>query len=89
MEIAGRIRSGMVSVNSVYSHAVVPSVPFGGVGDSGFGRIHGPEGLREFAFAQTVVRQRMKPVLALTTFGRDEHADRMLGKVVGLLHGRR
>ena len=49
MEIACRMRSGMTSVNSVIAFASDPELPFGGVGDSGFGRIHGEDGLREFA----------------------------------------
>src|SRR3954452_24004763 len=36
-----RLRSGMASVNSVLSFAGFPALPFGGVGESGFGRIHG------------------------------------------------
>ena len=67
MEIAARIRSGMTAVNSVISFAAIPSLPFGGVGDSGFGRIHGPDGLKEFTYAKAIARQRFKPALALTT----------------------
>ena len=48
MDIARRMRSGMASVNSVIAFAGVPALPFGGVGDSGFGRIHGADGLKEF-----------------------------------------
>lgn len=43
-ELARRLRTGMVSINSVVAFAGVPALPFGGVGDSGFGRIHGPTG---------------------------------------------
>ena len=51
-ELARQIRSGMVAVNSVSSFAAIPSLPFGGVKQSGFGRVHGPAGLREFAAAK-------------------------------------
>src|SRR5919107_612360 len=47
MERARRIRSGMTAVNSVISFVGVPELPFGGVGHSGFGRVHGPDGLKE------------------------------------------
>ncbi len=67
MELASRIRSGMTAVNGVITFAAIPSLPFGGVGDSGFGRIHGPDGLKEFTYAKAIARQRFKPVLALTT----------------------
>jgi acyl-CoA reductase-like NAD-dependent aldehyde dehydrogenase len=46
MALARAMRSGMVSVNSTLTFAGFPSLPFGGVGDSGFGRIHGDDGLR-------------------------------------------
>ena len=44
-ELAARIRSGMTAINGVISFAAIPSLPFGGVGDSGFGRVHGADGL--------------------------------------------
>jgi aldehyde dehydrogenase (NAD+) len=88
MELASRIRSGMTAVNGVISFAGVPSLPFGGVGDSGFGRIHGPDGLKEFTFAKAIARQRFKPLLALTTFDRTEKADQQLASMITMLHGR-
>jgi acyl-CoA reductase-like NAD-dependent aldehyde dehydrogenase len=88
MELASRIRSGMTAVNGVISFAAVPSLPFGGVGDSGFGRIHGPDGLKEFTFAKAIARQRFKPLLALTTFDRTDKADQQLAQLITMLHGR-
>ncbi|MCX5071174.1 aldehyde dehydrogenase family protein [Streptomyces sp. NBC_00513] len=88
MAIAERIRSGMSSVNGVISFAGIPGPPFGGVGESGFGRIHGPDGLKEFTFAKAIARQRFRPLLALTTFDRPEKTDRLFTWVIGLLHGR-
>jgi acyl-CoA reductase-like NAD-dependent aldehyde dehydrogenase len=88
MDIASRIRSGMTAVNSVISFAAIPTLPFGGVGDSGFGRIHGPDGLKEFTYAKAIARQRFKPALALTTFRRTEKADQQLTQMLTLMHGR-
>ncbi len=88
MEIASRIRSGMTSINSVISFAAIPSLPFGGVGDSGFGRIHGPDGLKEFTYAKAIARQRFKPPLTLTSFSRTEKADGQLTQLITMLHGR-
>ena len=68
--------------------AAIPSLPFGGVGDSGFGRIHGPDGLKEFTYAKAIARQRFKPALALTTFTRTAKADKQLTQIVTMLHGR-
>ena len=86
-ELAGRIHSGMTSVNSVIAFAAIPSLPFGGVGDSGFGRIHGADGLKEFAYAKAVARQRMKPVLLLTSFTRSAKADGQLTQLLTMRHG--
>ncbi len=88
MELASRIRSGMTAVNGVITFAAIPSLPFGGVGDSGFGRIHGPDGLKEFTYAKAIARQRFKPLLALTTFARTEKADQQLASMITMLHGR-
>jgi aldehyde dehydrogenase (NAD+) len=88
MELARRLRSGMTAVNSVISFAGIPALPFGGIGDSGFGRIHGPEGLKEFSYAHAITRQRMKPLLALTTFARTEKDEQRMGKMIAMLHGR-
>jgi aldehyde dehydrogenase (NAD+) len=57
------------------------------VGGSGFGRIHGPDGLKEFTYAHSITRQKFKPVLLLTTFRRDAKADGKLATIITLLHG--
>ena len=87
MEIAQQVRSGMTSINSVIAFAGVPSLPFGGVGESGFGRIHGPDGLKEFTYAKAITKQKFKPVLALTTFARDAAAEKRLVTLLNVLHG--
>lgn len=87
MEIAKRIRSGMTSVNSVIAFAGVPTLPFGGVGQSGFGRIHGPDGLKEFTYAKAITRQKFKPVMMLTSFTRDAKTDGKALQLITMLHG--
>jgi acyl-CoA reductase-like NAD-dependent aldehyde dehydrogenase len=89
LSVARALRSGMTSINGVITFAAVPSLPFGGSGDSGFGRIHGADGLREFSRAKAITRQRMRPVADLTTLNRtDKDLNRVL-RLVTLLHGRR
>jgi acyl-CoA reductase-like NAD-dependent aldehyde dehydrogenase len=88
MAAARSLRTGMTSVNSVVGFAIVPALPFGGVGESGFGRIHGADGLREFSRPKAITRQRMKPPLNLTSFGRTDKDMRRIVTVVTLLHGR-
>jgi len=88
MDLARRMRSGMTSINSVLAFASVPALPFGGVGESGFGRIHGEDGLREFSRAKAITRQRMALPVNLLSFGRPASAYDALARVTGLLHGR-
>ena len=87
VDIARRVRSGMTSINSVVSFAGVPALPFGGVGQSGFGRIHGPDGLKEFTFAKAITRQKFKPMMMLTSFTRDAKTDGKVVSLITLLHG--
>jgi acyl-CoA reductase-like NAD-dependent aldehyde dehydrogenase len=89
MAAARSLHSGMTAVNSVISFAGVPSLPFGGSGDSGFGRIHGADGLREFARPKSITRQRMKPMVNLTSFSRTDQDMRKLLNLATMLHGRR
>jgi acyl-CoA reductase-like NAD-dependent aldehyde dehydrogenase len=88
MAAARSLRTGMTSINSVAGFVTVPALPFGGVGESGFGRIHGADGLREFARAKAITRQRMRPLIALTTFGRTDKDMRRIVTLITLLHGR-
>jgi acyl-CoA reductase-like NAD-dependent aldehyde dehydrogenase len=90
MTAARSLRTGMTSVNSVLGFATVPALPFGGVGESGFGRIHGADGLREFSRAKAITRVRYpyRPALALSTFGRTPRDLNRLVNLVTLVHGR-
>ena len=86
--IASQLQCGMVAINSTISFASVASVPFGGVKDSGYGRIHGPEGLLEFTYPRTIVRARFKLPLAITSFNRTEKTDRLIVQILTILRGR-
>jgi len=87
-QIASQLHTGMVSVNSVIAFAAVDSVPFGGVKDSGYGRIHGPEGILEFTYPRTVVRARFQLPIAFTSFRRTAGNDKLIVAVTKLLKGR-
>ena len=88
IELARRMRSGMTSVNSIMTFAMVPGLPFGGVGESGFGRIHGADGLREFTRPKAVTAQRFSLPVDLTSFNRPARATELASKVMGKVHGR-
>lgn len=88
-KIASLLNCGMVSINSAFSFAAVAAVPFGGVKDSGYGRIHGAEGLLEFTYPRTIVKTKFNIPLQFTTFKRSGFADKTIIRLVKLLHRRR
>jgi succinate-semialdehyde dehydrogenase/glutarate-semialdehyde dehydrogenase len=47
--LAERIEAGSVVVNDVFVNYAAPETPFGGVKQSGFGRVHGDDALRDMA----------------------------------------
>ena len=86
--IASQLHCGMVAINSTFSFAAIASVPFGGVKDSGYGRIHGPEGLLEYTYARTVVRTRINLPLKILSFKRTAGTDRLIVKAARVIKGR-
>jgi aldehyde dehydrogenase (NAD+) len=87
-KIASQLQCGMVAINSTFSFAAISAVPFGGVKDSGYGRVHGPEGLLEYTFARTVVRTRFNLPINFLSFKRRAKDDRLVIKATKLLKGR-
>jgi acyl-CoA reductase-like NAD-dependent aldehyde dehydrogenase len=86
--LASQLHCGMVAINSTTSFAAVPSVPFGGVKNSGYGRIHGPEGLLEFTYPRSIVRARFQLPISLTSFRRNAFGDRIVIGMTKLFNGR-
>jgi aldehyde dehydrogenase (NAD+) len=86
--IARRLDAGMVSINAVLPYAGSPGLPWGGSKDSGFGRIHGPDGLREFARSRVITSRRFDIPLRLTTFERSRGAVGQLKQLARLRWGR-
>ncbi|MEV6487027.1 aldehyde dehydrogenase family protein [Actinoplanes sp. NPDC051633] len=88
IRIARRLRSGMVAVNSTLSFVGMANLPFGGVGDSGFGRIHGDDGLREFARPKAVTVRRGPSLLPSMTFERTPAQVQRIVKTLKMLYRR-
>ncbi len=57
-ELAKQIQAGSVCINDVMANLLYPSLPFGGMKNSGLGRDYGIEGLRSFSQIQAVCEDR-------------------------------
>jgi acyl-CoA reductase-like NAD-dependent aldehyde dehydrogenase len=88
IRIARRMRTGMVAVNSALTFVGMAGLPFGGVGDSGFGRIHGDDGLREFARSKAVTVRRAPSLLPSMTFERTPAQVQRIVRTLKLVYGR-
>lgn len=66
--VLSRTISGGVTVNDVVFHVSMEDLPFGGVGPSGMGSYHGPEGFREFSHARAVYKQPRTDIARLAGF---------------------
>jgi acyl-CoA reductase-like NAD-dependent aldehyde dehydrogenase len=56
--LAALVEAGNVCVNDTIVSYGVTSLPFGGVKESGIGRVHGPEGLQEFTNRKSILVDR-------------------------------
>ena len=67
-QVLERTISGGVTINDVIFHISAEELPFGGVGPSGMGSYHGPEGFREFSHARSIYTQPKIDVAKLGGF---------------------
>jgi acyl-CoA reductase-like NAD-dependent aldehyde dehydrogenase len=58
VSIANRLQAGNVCINDTIVSYAITGLPFGGVKESGIGRVHGVEGLREFVATKSVMSGR-------------------------------
>ena len=70
LALAEKVDAGMVSINSFLAFAGIAALPFGGSGESGFGRIHGADGLREFSRPRSITVEKFAAPLNLMTMTR-------------------
>jgi len=87
-EIAARLRAGGTTINAVLTFVGLSSIPFGGVGDSGFGRFHGDAGLREFSYAKSTARKRFDLGKDMQSFPRTPDQFSVVRKTLRLRYGR-
>ena len=85
--VASRLRAGAVAINDCLVNYAMPGLEFGGVGDSGYGRQGGVEGLRAYCWSRSVTWSRVTPRRELQWFPRRLGA-RTWKRAIRLLYGR-
>ena len=63
--LLSHVQSGGVCINDITLHYVQEDLPFGGVGASGMGAYHGPEGFRSLSHARAIYSQTMIDILPI------------------------
>lgn len=62
---AAQMHTGTVAINDITINFFVPSVPFGGIKDSGYGSSFGPEGLYAYCYPKGITLARLTPATRL------------------------
>ena len=86
--MARRIRSGMSVVNDYGVAYMMQSLPFGGVGISGIGRINGREGLRACCNVKAIVSDRLPIRKSIAVHPIREHSYDLVESAVRVIYGR-
>ncbi len=60
-KIGAQTASGALSINTVSMHPSNPNIPFGGVGNSGFGKYHGKWGFESFSNKKAILKKYNYP----------------------------
>ena len=85
--IAAQIRAGMTVVNDYGLAYMIQSLPFGGVGRSGFGRINGREGLRACCNIKAVVTDRVQLGGGVAVYPIVPSTFPLVESAIGLIYG--
>jgi betaine-aldehyde dehydrogenase len=85
--IARQLRVGAVVINDHLINYIIPDLPFGGTGHSGFGRVHGREGLREFVRSKAWVEDRLALPREPYWFESGGSSERMVRALLDFRHG--
>ena len=85
--VAAQLEVGSVIVNDTIAHFGVPTLPFGGVKQSGFGRSHGRDGVMQFTQSRAFATGQPPHPLALVTLLRRPGQYWLASVVLRLLFG--
>lgn len=85
--IAQRLRAGMSVVNDYGLAYMIQSLPFGGVGVSGMGRINGKEGLRACCNEKAMVSDRVRMSAGVGVYPIRPFTFGLAQSVIGLIYG--
>ena len=85
-QIIKKIKTGNMSINDVFSHYGIASLPFGGEGISGVGRLHGKEGLRSFCRTKSIVENKYDIIDEPWWFNRTKRMENLLKNAISFLY---
>ncbi len=85
--VASKIKSGTICINDVLSNYIISDLPFGGVKESGLGRVYGKEGLRAFTDMQSVLVDRFNLPFELWWFPYSEKIKNLFKNFIRFLYG--
>ncbi|BBI33627.1 aldehyde dehydrogenase family protein [Cohnella abietis] len=88
-KLASQLHTGNCFINDVVQNISNMHLPFGGVKESGYGKIRGVEGLYAFTHAKSIMVNRGKRKKQMNWFPYDPKAFKWLKQAVRLLYGRR
>ncbi len=80
-EVVERVPAGGATINHIALHALVPSLPFGGVGSSGTGAYHGEWGFQTFSHRKAVLAKTARPDLRFVYPPYSERAQRLMRRL--------
>ena len=84
--VAAQLSAGSCAINDVIRMIANPYAGFGGNRQSGYGRYHGPEGLRAFSRTKTVMTTSARTLREITWFPFEPRTSRLLTSVIRFRH---
>ncbi|MCC7117659.1 MAG: aldehyde dehydrogenase family protein [Anaerolineales bacterium] len=86
-QVADRIEAGSIIINDSIAQFGVPMLPFGGTKDSGFGRTHGEEGLKQFTRPYSFAVGGAPVKIDIATILRENGHYKLATAILGVIYG--